>query len=210
MKNRKALSIFVCTLLLSTCLLIKTENTNNFTKKELLWRMANYGLISTSYLYIVNYIFKPANKTRRQDKINRSYAAIAARLTASATYIVTLELLNNYGPDKTYIEKVGKNRFISNIASITGITLGRIICGDICENIAGKTIGVAISRFIGASVCGAVSDYILNEFCPPKNLPLDPSLLKKNTAKLQQFINSKQSNNFSNNSNLPFFNSYQL
>ncbi len=180
MKNKKSILIFACTLLLSSCFIIKTENTNNFTAKELLYRAAYYGTANVVSSTTANY-FVPNINTIKKDDPDITKKLFCFFGIILATQMTSLELLNNYGQDKTYIKKMGKKRIISNLASFAGVLLG-----SSCGSIGSVTCGAA---------CGAGSDYILNKLFPPKNSPLDPTTLKKNTTAFQQFINSKQSNN---------------
>ena len=187
MKNRKALSVFVCTLLLSTCLPIKTENTNNFTAKELLGSMCLYALANYLSISIAGSIIK-------DDKQNLTTADTCAVFGLSTMIQIAYLELHHYYPEYSCIIKLDKKRFISYAMSELGA-------------FAGLAIGHESSfptqlfyTFAGAAVCGTGSDYILTNLFPAKNSPIDPSTLKKNTDELQQFINSKQSNNFNNNS----------
>ena len=140
MKNRKTLSIFICTLLLSSCFIIKTENTNNFTTKELLYRAIYYGVSNTASFYI-------SNNLTQSTKQNIPLFIF----TQLASQTIALELLNNYGPDKTYIEKVGKMRFASSLCSAGGFLLGS------------EFIGGPIGMAIGSAIFGTTYDLLINK-----------------------------------------------
>ena len=187
MKNRKALSTFIFTLLLSTCLLIKTDNTNSFTTQELFYNASNYGISNFVAISMISCIrsFKAYKNNNwllpLEDKNKWPYP-----LLTYAAQTIIMEGMNYIDP--TYKKKLGKKRFISSTISFVGTIFGNTIFNS-------EIIGLILGPILGTT-----SDILLNKQFPPKNSPLDPSTLKKNTDELQQFINSKQSNNFSNNS----------
>ena len=164
MKNRKTLSTFMFTLLLSSCLLIKTDNTNKFTKKDFFYRMAGYGVINSASVLIAGALSYLITKNKKTEYFVFFSAFPIIQTTA-------LEAFNNYGPDKTYIKKLGKKRFVSNIASIVGTLVGFMLFEDEDETsiATGEKIGIAM----GGAMCGATSDMLLIKFFPPKKSPKD-------------------------------------
>ncbi len=149
MKNRKTLSIFVYTFLLSTCFIIKTENPHNLTKEELLDRIALHATIP------------PLSILMASSLCNNKGIIVGSSIIFQT---IALELTNDTNPKTNYLKKLGKKRFISNIASIMGAYIGLTICPN---NLLGHLTGLSV----GGAICGAGSDYLLAKLFSKKIHP---------------------------------------